>query len=340
METIVKIALFSYSILAGTAIFLLWQNAAGTDSMKNTGILFASIIPVTIALFQYFKTEKLNDRYRYVLIYDSHEKSLIDGGPSNPYLNHYLMMFANLSAVPDQTQSKDPFNDFMGSKGADIVEYGILAAIQMRYGLWWDIVGIKSEDAIGRQFSWGKGPAQDPGVCLTTDEIRKIFADNTIVANPNTLVGKNVCLPPKSKIRASRPSGNQRLIQIESKDYTSTISIAATHSSVLQSGVWGIVVPDDTDMNRYIGFSFDVTIDTRISPRVISQSRRAELLRWHQGLADTLSGYDWSAVSADIEKEVNQKAAAKILGLPYGPNFLRTSSPKKTISSVRSFKPG
>src|SRR5579883_2457608 len=157
METIVKIGLCCYSILAASAILLLWQNAAGTDSMKNMGILFTSIIPVAIALFQYFKSVQVSDQYNYVLLYDTQSKSLIDGGPSNPYLNHYLWMFSNLSNVPDAVTSADPFQDFMGAKGTDIIEYGILSVMQMRYGFWWDIVGIKKDDVIGKQFSWGKG---------------------------------------------------------------------------------------------------------------------------------------------------------------------------------------
>ena len=63
---IVRIALIFYVLFAGIAVFLLGRNSAAPDSLKNVGILIASILPVLIAVLPYLNPEKIEKHFTFV----------------------------------------------------------------------------------------------------------------------------------------------------------------------------------------------------------------------------------------------------------------------------------
>jgi len=141
---IVRIALIIYVLIAGFAVFLLGRNSAAPDSLKNVGILIASILPVLIAILPYLNPEKIEKHFTYVLFYDSKEGHIITGDKWNPYSSSYMHMFTNLSEVPGALKAKN-FSELMEARGLDIIEKGIIEAFLMKFSTHWDIEAKKFE---------------------------------------------------------------------------------------------------------------------------------------------------------------------------------------------------
>ena len=76
---VVRMALVIYVLIAGFAVVILGKNSAAPDSMKNCGILLASILPVLIAVLPYLNSEKIEKHFTFALFYDAPNKNIIFG---------------------------------------------------------------------------------------------------------------------------------------------------------------------------------------------------------------------------------------------------------------------
>ena len=202
-----------------------------------------------------------------------------------------------------------------GRKGINLIEYGILTSMMRRYSNSWHVVVSTRRDETGTSTSWGTGPDAKPGAVLSVKEIQKVLSDNPFRAILQGFAGETIVLPPNAKLDFIRPAKNINVIHIHSPNIDSKISIGSASGGVLQQGILGILDADPREMNRFIGFTYQVSLETKIPWRVLSLTERAQYRAWHNNTAALLAQYDWSTIAKDGEQEINRRVSAKILGL-------------------------
>lgn len=307
-STIVRAAIIVYSVIALTALNLLWRNAAASDALKNTGILAAAILPVLIAVLPYINVQQESYRYSFILLYDSKDKTLTTGDPWNYYEFLYMQMFMNLSKAPAAMISGD-LNEFQGKKGLDIIEKGIIEALMIRFGSHWDVVWRENRGPNYISFSGGKGNVE-ASKQVSLEQIKKAFSHNSLVSAPDVVVGSGFYIPPGGTLKTSQED-KSRVIDITSSCSTVSITIRPSSSIVAQQGVWGVLKADPQNMNRYYTIEYVVSLSIRperfkkYSPEIGSYSR------WHENIKSILRGYDWEYVDKQIEQRVMREAVSK-----------------------------
>lgn len=310
---VVRIALIIYVIIAGSVVFLLGRNSAAPDSLKNVGILMASILPVLIAVLPYLNPEKIEKHFTFALFYDAKEKKVISGNAWNPYSSSYIHMFTNLSQVPDALDAAS-FSDLMEAKGLNIIEKGIIQALLMKFSTHWDIEAKKFEGPVSTSETWAANSKLETKP-IKLAEIQGTFKGNPLITKPGVLVGPNqqICLPPKCKIKVETTDKSRSII-FSNPYATIKIVFHASSGMVAQQGVWGVLIPDPADMNRYYIVEYRVDATMLISRTKTYSPEMKNYRKWFENICDILSGYDWNVVDKKIEKSLNRDAISKTLG--------------------------
>lgn len=308
---IVRIALIIYVLIAGFAVFILGRNSAAPDSLKNVGILLASILPVLIAVLPYLNPERIEKHFTYVLFYDSKDGVIITGDKWNPYSSSYMHMFTNLSEVPESLKAKN-FSELMDARGLDIIEKGIIEAFLMKFSTHWDIEAKKFEGPASVSESWGSTSKFKTNP-MPLAEVQRTFGYNPIIAKSGVLVGMNLNLPPDSKIICKSKDKSREIIF--SNPYVNLqINFRASSGMVAQQGIWGVLKPDPQNMNRYYLVEYRVDAIMTIKRTKTYSPEMKSYRRWYENICDILSGCDWGVVDKKIEKSLQRDAISKALG--------------------------
>lgn len=308
---IVRIFLIIYIVIAVFVVLLLGRNSEAPDSLKNVGILIASILPVLIAVLPYLNPEKIERQFTFVFFYDSTEKNIVSGNNWNPYSSSYIHMFTNLAQVPDASKAEN-FSELMGSKGLNLVEKGIIQALLLKFSSHWDIEPKKFEGPVSTSESWGSNSRLDVK-SITLAEIQEIFKHNPIISKPGVLAGQKICLPPKCKIR-TEVVDKSRVIIFNNPYTTVRIAFYSPSGMVAQRGVWGVLTPDPANINRYYVVEYRVDVTLSIVRTKVYSPEMQNYRKWFENICDTLSGYDWGVVNKRIEQNFNREAISKTLG--------------------------
>ncbi len=309
-SNITRIAVALYSILAGTCVFFLWKNSSAPDAVKNSGILIASILPVLLSVLPYWHAERISNQLTFALFYDSKSKNFITGEMNNPYEKSYCMhMFVNADKAIDALTISN-VGELDGPKGLDIIEKGILDNMMLKFGTYWNVTPVEN---IGPVFS-SKGSmiGEDiGGVGIANKEIRSIFKHNHLMSAEDTLVYRQLVLPPASTISLTQSSA-LRSVSIKNPKMTTVITIQVAGFSVAQHGVSGMFEPDPSDMNRYYGVQYLVSIVSTIN-RFETYSPNISLYKqYHSNIVDGLSEFDWKTINKRIEESLWKKAVEKL----------------------------
>ncbi len=308
----VKGTLIVYGLLAGFFIFLLWRNASAPDALKNTGVAIASILPLALLVLPYLSPETIERKYTYMLLFDSEKKILIQGEEPNNYFLAYFPMFTNLSLVKDSLTGNN-FSDFMGPKGMDLIEKGVVEQLLLRFDAGWDILPVSKFRGPGfssEQYTFSNSTTEATAVGL--DQIQKVFRHNRLISHPGVLVVPKLVLPPESSLKTEQKE-NERTIFISNPKLSVKIRITQQSGGVQQQGIWGVQAPDPTNMNRYSGIFFGVTILGEVGRTLSYSPEIAAYKRWFESIGDRLSTFDWEQVDRDINETVFRKAMSKIL---------------------------
>ena len=309
---VVRMALVIYVLIAGFAVVILGKNSAAPDSMKNCGILLASILPVLIAVLPYLNSEKIEKHFTFALFYDAPNKNIISGDNWNAYSSSYIHMFTNASQVPGALKAES-LTDMMESKGLNLVEKGIIETLFLKFSTHWDIEAKKFEGPVSSSESWDSSSKlkSEP---MELAKIREIFKRNPLIVTPGVIVSPQICLPSESKVRVETIDKSRAII-ISNPYVTLRINFHASSGTVAQQGVWGIFVPDPKNMNRYYAIEYKVDSTLFINRMKAYSPEMKHYRRWFENICDTLSGYDWSTVDKKIERNLNRDAISKALGI-------------------------
>ena len=310
---IVRIALIIYVVIAGSVVFLLGRNSAAPDSLKNVGILMASILPVLIAVLPYLNPEKIEKHFTFALFFDAKDKKVISGNAWNPYSSSYIHMFTNLSQVPDALDATS-FADLMESKGLNIIEKGIIQALLMKFSNHWDIEAKKFEGPASTSESWSSNSKLETKPVKLV-EIQEVFKHNPLITKQGvlTIPNQQICLPPKCKIGVETTDKSRSII-LKNPYATVKIVFHASSGMVAQQGIWGVLTPDPANMNRYYIVEYRVDVTLLINRTKVYSPEMKNYRKWFENICDILSGYDWNVVDKKIEKSLNRDAISKTLG--------------------------
>lgn len=308
---VVRIALIIYVLIAGFAVLILGRNSAAPDSMKNCGILLASILPVLIAVLPYLNSEKIEKHFTFALFYDATNKNIISGDILNAYSSSYIHMFTNTSEVVGALKA-ETLLDMMESKGLDLIEKGIVEALFMKFSIHWDIESRKFEGPVSSSESWDSSSKLKSN-SLELAKIHEIFKHNPLIATAGVIVHPQICLPPGSKVRVEA-MGKSRIIIISNPYVTIRINFYASSGTVAQQGVWGVFTPDPKNMNRYYAIEYKIDSTLFINRMKTYSPEMKHYQRWFENICDTLSRYDWSVIDKKIERNLNREAISKTLG--------------------------
>lgn len=310
-STMVRFAVVIYSLFAFFALFLLWENAAAPDALKNSGILVASILPVLIIVLPYINPQEKSDRFNLILLYDSKSNSVTTGDSPNSYDSIYIHMFTNLSKIPS-TLTAESISDFY-EKGLNIVEKGIVETLMLRFISHWDVIWRESHGPNYVTQS-SSGGLSDESKIITIEQIRKIFEHNNLIATPGIIVGlgKGLHLPPDSKIRTSHDK-NARVITLSTKYSTVIIDIHFSNATVAQQGLWDVIKADPENLNRYYTIGYQVSL--AFHPKRLKQfaPEMESYVRWYENIKDSLARFDWMEVDKRVEHSAMRKAISKAL---------------------------
>jgi hypothetical protein len=92
--SIVRSILIVYLALSSFVVFIMWQNAASDDALKNAGIACAAILPLCVAVLPYLEREILKSDSKLMILYDASAKAFSAGEGPNPYCIRYLSFFS------------------------------------------------------------------------------------------------------------------------------------------------------------------------------------------------------------------------------------------------------
>jgi len=309
-SSMVRSAIVLYLVFVSIALLLLWKNAAAPDALKNTGILVASILPVLIAILPYINLQIESFKYRFILLYDSKDKTLTTGDSWNPYESTYMHLFTNLSKRPSALKA-DNISDFQENKGLDLIEKGIVATLMIRFMSHWDVVWREDRGPNYVVSSGGRG-AIEASKQIPLEQIRQDFSHNSLISAPDIMVGSGFHIPPASNLSTSQPD-KSRIIKITTPYSAVSITIQFSYSMVAQHGIWGILKPDPQNLNRYYTIEYHVSLAIRpkrfkkYAPEMESYSR------WHENIRNSLQSFDWEYVDKQIEQRVMREAILKTI---------------------------
>lgn len=309
-STIVKVALFFYILFAGVSLFLLWNNSAAPDALKNVGILAASILPVLIVVLPYLNPEKIERHFNFVLFYDNKEKSITSGEKWNPYSSSYMEMFTNLSQIPTALEAKS-FSEFMGPKGLNIIEKGIIEKMLLKFSTHWDIEAKQFEGPTSSSESWGSN-SDLKAKSIPINEIQGIFQDNPLLVKEGVLVTPQMYVPLGCAIKVESKD-NLRSIIFYNPYVILKIAFRASSAMVAPQGIWGVLKSDITDMHRYYVIEYKVDTVLLINRTKNYSPEMKSYKKWFENICDLLSRYDWNIVDKKIEKSLNRETISKIL---------------------------
>lgn len=309
---IVKASLVVYGFLACFFIFLLWRNASAPDALKNAGVVLASILPIAMLVLPYLSSETIEKRYTYVLLFDSKEKTLTDGKEPNNYSSAYSSMFTNLRGLEDAVSDKS-FSQFMGKKGFDLIERGVLEALLIRFSNTWNVGPVSKFKGPGFSMESFSAGTTSNKTEITLIELQKLFKHNSLISHPGVVVMPKLVLPPDSTLQTEQ-SDHERIIKISNPKLSVQIRITSQMGGVQQQGIWGVQPPDPSDMNRYSGIFFGVTVNGEIGGTWIYSPDMTGYRQWFDNLSDILSKYDWERIDQDIHENVFRKSMSKLLG--------------------------
>jgi len=304
----VRSFLFVYAIFASIAVVLLWKNSAAPDGLKNVGILVASILPVLIVALPYLKQEPIEQHFTFILFYDSKDKTITWGDKSNPYFSNYLYMFTNL---PDDALKAENFSELMGSKGLNIIEKGILEALFLKFSTHWDIELKKFEGPIGASESWTSNSKMETQF-IELAKIQEVFQHNPFIVKSG-FIFPQLSVPPSSKISV-KISENSRAVIFNNPYSTLEIVFHPSSGMVAQQGIWGVLKPDGSNMNRYFMVEYKVDCKLLVKGTKAYSPEMKSYRRWFENVCDELSRYDWNVVDKKVESTLNREAISKILG--------------------------
>ncbi len=307
---IVRVFLVIYALVAISAALLLWKNSAAPDALKNTGIIIASILPVLIAILPYLISEKQSKEFHYALFYDSAEKEIVEGDEFNAYASSYMHMFTNLSRIPDVLKANN-FADFMGNKGLDIIEKGILEILSLNFMRVWDII---LSESVGPYYTSARSvkKSETKSTFITIGELRKIFSHNKLISTEGILSVDAFVLPPDTTITPSQKD-NTRFIIIKNPIATIDIEIFSPSGGVAQQGIWGVLKPDPQNMNRYYSIEYLVKLTMRGSGFNRYSPSFVDYKGWFFNICNILSKYDWEKIDRQIERNEIRKAVSESL---------------------------
>jgi hypothetical protein len=298
----IQIAIVVYVAVAGIAAWLLWNNAAAPDAVKNLGIGFASLLPLLVAILPYLNQEKLENRFSFVLLYDSLNKRAWEGNGWDPYTDSYREMLLNLSLSTKHTQFED-WGHFQDS-GYDIIEKGIVQSLLSPGPVFWEG---------GPRTNWLEPEGFRLSHILSIDEVREIFRHNSLITTPGILYFEHWSLPPNSTLSAG-PRRFSRTITITNPYGALSISIHAGGGGTKE--LWGIVEPNAKNRGgkipRYVAVKYDVFL-TFVPARFKNYETMVSYKRWYGIISDVLSEFDWKKVEEKIEKERTGEAISKTL---------------------------
>jgi hypothetical protein len=292
----IQIAIVLYIAVAAIATWLLWNNAAAPDAVKNLGIGFASLLPLLVSILPYLNQEKLEKEFAVVLVHDRIDKGISEG--TGPYLDSYLNMFANLSQSTKHTKIED-IDDFTEA-GFDIIEKGIVESLSSPAQLFWE-GGPRSRII----------ETKTPTVSriLSMDEVREKFRHNSLITMPGILVSKYWSLPPKSRLSVTQRRF-ARIIAITNPYGTLTVSIR-NPSGRAASEVWGIAERDSKNELRYFHLTYLLSC-TFVPARFKNYEKMASYKRWYENISEVLAEFDWKNVEAKMERYRTREAISKL----------------------------
>jgi len=293
----VQIFVVFYLALAAMAAWLLWNNAAAPDSIKNLGIGFASLLPLLVAILPYLNQEKLENKFSFVLIYDQIEKEMLHSG--GIYSDSYLEMFTNLSSEHTKFENSE---DFVHG-GFDVIEKGIIQSLLTPFPASW-----KSGSHRG-VVHWVEPETSRESHLIALDELREIFRHNPLIATPGILYGDYWSLPPKSKVSLNQRRFS-RTVTVTNPYGTLTIEIYSLGGQA-SGGVWGILERDPKKHLRYLIFTYGVSV-TFVVARFKNYEKMASYKVWHENICRVLSEFDWKRVEEKIEKRSTREAIPKL----------------------------
>lgn len=221
-----------------------------------------------------------------------------------------MRMFSNLGKVEGALTGKN-WSEFMRGKGLDIIEKGVLETMLMTFDGNWDLSSHDRPSPLGSGKSYRR-VSDVEGTSISIDSIRAQFRHNPLISNPVVLVHESLTLPPASTISAHLDK-DARVIEISSPVAETCIRIWPYMGVVVQRGVWGVIEPDSTDMNRYATISYEV--DLKMQTRLLHthDPQMEAYRRWFEILSGALREYHWSVVEGNIERARLRESSDKVL---------------------------
>jgi hypothetical protein len=221
-------------------------------------------------------------------------------------------MFTNLSEVPGALKAEN-FSELMEARGLNIIEKGIIEAFLMKFSTHWDIETKKFEGPTSVSESWVSTSVFN-AKSVEIAEIRKIFKHNPLIVKSGVLVGTQISIPPDCKVDCKSTDKSREII-FSNPYVILDINFRASSGGVAQQGIWGALISDPTNMNRYSLVEYRVDVTMTIKRTKTYSPEMKSYRRWYENICDILSGYDWNVVDKKIERSLSREAISKILGL-------------------------
>jgi hypothetical protein len=304
-STLVRVVIIPiYLVIVIFTVFLLWKNSAASDSLKNCGILVASLLPILIAVLPYLNSQGQKNTYTYVLFYDNVTKKIVSTGSStNAYARVYRSLVADLKKEDLQAESHLAF---MSERGQYIIEKSIITDLIFSFSQLWNYRYV--EHTLPSWQAESHKTSDLPDIKIPVKKIKQEFSQNPLIEQLNTQVITQISLPANSTLNRDKGA-----IKINNPQFSIEIQVPSSMAGPIHQNVPEIIEWDSKDPYRYYMIAFLVTVTMKSKAFHKYSPQMPEYQGFYDNICRVLSAKDWNIVQGKIEKSLLDKAINKIL---------------------------
>lgn len=310
VSSIVKIGVSLYFVLGSFVVYTLYQYSNAQDSLQNTGIILAGLLPAFIAILPYWKQASLENHSSITIFFDESIRGPIMPGWKSSYSDSYFELFSNLnqnSFIMERLENEVDENNtqinywwrFQNEDGFDLAERLVLQKLASKFMGHWNIQFRSSKTARGKttRASFGKSKK----LKLQFNQLRDKFKHNSIVDTQwHSFSPPFLTVPPETKLEIENDEW-KRIIRFK-LDESAEIEIVLLKSSagIAPNGIWGLLNP-----NPNLAL---IDYDLNIKLKYYKHRNKSESYeRWFNNISDALGELDWEQIDLKTEENIKRR---------------------------------
>lgn len=294
------------------------MNAFGNSNIQNNTYILAATNQASTVTNS--TDSRIHNQYRVVIFFDRENSWLpFFGEKASIYRSDYRYIHCNVDEARTHLQATNALASLnRASIGMELLEKGIIQILMDNFSFHWLFNGtdariqrneVSRVDDERNLNQFGLGPKLDIA------QIKSAFSSNALVKADNILVGEGFFIPPHAAFLVGPGS-------ITISNEFCALSLQYHHSSAGLANVSLFGVNTLSSGETLTLWQSDYVLDIFYSENITSNNHPdlEPYRRWREKIVELLSKWNLNLVKIESDKDMQQRANAKLLGLnPYDP---------------------